>query len=143
MEITCTLCGKTQPAEEFGEGRRQCKACRRAERKRHYAENREEMRVRRRAFHAANPEYRKQWNLKDKYGLTPEQAEALGSVCAICGQTTERMAIDHDHACCSGKRSCGKCVRGRLCHHCNTGLGNFFDSVERLESAIRYLKEKR
>jgi hypothetical protein len=28
--------------------------------------------------------------------------------------------VDHDHACCQKKnRSCGKCIRGLLCHTCN------------------------
>lgn len=29
---------------------------------------------------------------------------------------------------------------GLLCHHCNTGLGSFFDETENLEKAINYLK---
>ncbi|MGW5504562.1 endonuclease domain-containing protein [Streptomyces rochei] len=47
---------------------------------------------------------------------------AQGNKCAICGvpglaDTT--MHIDHDHACCPGRRSCGTCVRGLLCSRCN------------------------
>jgi hypothetical protein len=33
--------------------------------------------------------------------------------------------VEHDHACCQRKnRSCGKCVRGLLCHTCNIALGH-------------------
>lgn len=49
------------------------------------------------------------------------------------------MHIDHDHSCCPGKGSCGKCVRGILCRNCNVGLGFLKDSIPRLEDAISYL----
>ena len=42
--------------------------------------------------------------------------------------------IDHDHK--TGH------VRGLLCYYCNTGIGNFDDSISRLESAITYLEGK-
>lgn len=66
-----------------------------------------------------------------------------GGACAICGAslTYETLHIDHNKTCCSGKRSCGKCVRGPLCRGCNLGLGNFQDSPERLRNAAIYLEQ--
>lgn len=44
--------------------------------------------------------------------------------CAACG-SVKWLCVDHDHTCCPGfrSRSCGKCVRGYLCHDCNTSEG--------------------
>ena len=82
------------------------------------------------------------------YGITEEQYDALleaqGGGCAICNRTQEEnfggryLSVDHDHACCPGKRSCGQCIRGLLCHRCNNNMG-WFD-VER-ENILAYLKE--
>lgn len=45
--------------------------------------------------------------------------------------------MDHDHACCADKnKSCGKCVRGLLCHNCNIALGHI---ERRLQLARSYL----
>ena len=61
--------------------------------------------------------------------MTLEQYDALlsaqGGVCAICSRppTKQFLAVDHDHACCPGSRTCGQCVRGLLCGHCNRQLG--------------------
>lgn len=64
--------------------------------------------------------------------------------CAICftpvDDLTKGLAIDHDHAHCSGRFSCGRCVRGLLCSECNMGLGWFGDSIFRLEKAKEYLE---
>jgi hypothetical protein len=71
-------------------------------------------------------------------------------VCAICGKPESRktpksevksLAVDHNHRCCSGHRSCGKCVRGLICENCNHALGRAGDSIEILEAAITYLKQ--
>jgi hypothetical protein len=48
-------------------------------------------------------------------------------------------SIDHDHSCCPGLRSCGKCVRGVLCHNCNSALGLMKDSKEKIQRLIEYL----
>lgn len=88
--------------------------------------------------------------LKYNYKLTMEDFEAMmtaqGGRCAICKRTPEesanrrhkRLVVDHDHACCPGMKSCGKCVRGLLCYSCNSALGAFFDSVEVLDAAAAY-----
>jgi excisionase family DNA binding protein len=52
-------------------------------------------------------------------------------VCAICFSTTRRTGLDHCHA--TGR------IRGVLCLNCNSGLGMFGDSIERLKQAVRYL----
>jgi hypothetical protein len=54
--------------------------------------------------------------------------------CEICGRAPHEgksLCIDHCHK--TGK------FRGWLCHACNLALGNLGDSVENLQSAIKYL----
>ena len=99
------------------------------------SENREEARIRgRRCL------------LKVKYKIRLEQYDEMlknqNYVCKICKNPessidkrhnkTRDLSIDHCHK--SGK------IRGLLCDKCNRGLGYFKDSIESLESAIRYLK---
>lgn len=81
----------------------------------------------------------------DRHGLSIEQYNELlaeqGGRCAICGVVPDRpFAIDHDHKCCPGVHSCGKCVRGLLCNNCNTGIGMMADDPARLRSAANYLE---
>lgn len=91
----------------------------------------------------ANPKNREVVQLKymlHRYGLTIEQykamVEAQHGVCKICGRPPcdrwKRLHVDHNHV--TGK------VRGLLCHHCNTALGNFGDSIELLKAAVGYLE---
>lgn len=70
-----------------------------------------------------------------KYGLSTEDlalmlAEREGR-CDICGGVMSAPHVDHCHT--SGE------IRGLLCSNCNTGLGLFKDSPERLQAAIAYL----
>ena len=66
--------------------------------------------------------------------------------CAICGihqsMVKRAFAVDHDHSCCVGKKSCGKCIRGLLCFECNIGLGKFKDNSNILKNALEYLLYK-
>lgn len=79
-----------------------------------------------------------------KYGLDIVQLKELwgNKVCrnSACGET-KRLHIDHDHSCCPGDTSCGKCVRGLLCFQCNHALGNVKDSPRKLQGLINYLNE--
>lgn len=80
------------------------------------------------------------------YGITPVEYDAMldkqGGGCAICGETCtsgRRLAVDHDHSCCSGDKTCGKCIRGLLCGSCNQGIGKLRDSPRLLLAAASYL----
>jgi len=77
--------------------------------------------------------------LRTKYGLSPEQYEAmlLDARCAICGTQEwpgrgNKPHIDHCHT--TGR------VRGLLCKDCNTALGMFNDDPVRLRAAAAYLE---
>lgn len=123
---------------------------RNARRREQYAtdvELRERLKKQASEWHKANPQHKFARRLR-KFGLTVEAYEALldaqGHRCAIC-RTDEpggvgRWHVDHDHGCCPGQRSCGKCIRGLLCSECNLGLGKFRDDPERLCAALAYLR---
>lgn len=78
------------------------------------------------------------------YGLPVDVIARLmdQAECSACGVelTAESRRLDHDHSCCPGRRSCGKCFRGVLCAGCNLALGHAGDSVERLEKLAAYLR---
>lgn len=92
-------------------------------------------------------------NLYSNFRLSLERyleiLESQDNRCAICLTAaprdirTNRFHVDHDHACCPGRKSCGQCIRGLLCHACNTALGNFGDDIERLRRASEYLAKHR
>jgi hypothetical protein len=79
-----------------------------------------------------------------------EILDQQNGVCAICckeevalvGGSLRKLAVDHDHQCCPGKKSCGKCVRGILCSYCNAGLGFFREDESSLIKAVNYIKGK-
>lgn len=145
-EIICRICGETKPETDYyrspsnrGGRQYQCKVC-------VVVYQRDRVKKLREADPEGFARTNKSRLLRHVYRITLEQYESLlenqGGVCAICKKDTdaEFFCVDHDHSCCPGRRSCGKCVRGLLCRPCNSMLGQAEDSPETLEEAARYLR---
>lgn len=98
-----------------------------------------------RRYNETHRKERSQYQRLRCYKLTLEAYEEKiikqGGVCASCGGPLVDPHIDHDHKCCNGKKTCGKCTRGVLCGRCNRGLGNFNDDPELLDKGAAYLRE--
>lgn len=86
-------------------------------------------------------------SLEKRFNISDEQYQQMLSDqdgrCKICGivQDEKALAVDHDHNCCAGRFSCGKCIRGLLCSHCNLGISHFGDDPEKLRKAAEYLAQ--
>jgi hypothetical protein len=87
------------------------------------------------------------------FGITADRYmelfHAQGGVCAVCGKaetrvvrgTLAKLAIDHDHGCCPGAKSCGNCVRGLVCSLCNRFMGLAQDDPALLRAAAAYIEQ--
>lgn len=64
--------------------------------------------------------------ITNAHGVTRAHMEDLtGSAipsCGACG-SLDALKVDHDHNHCPAQRGCRECVRGYLCHQCNTAEG--------------------
>ncbi len=127
----CTKCKREKPKDQFSldpkgrDGR--CPRCRECSNS--YA----------RAWTKANPDKRKESQIKNEYGISLAEKDAMiksqGGGCAICASTTwgsRGPQIDHCHD--TGR------IRGVLCEHCNRGLGSFKDAPSSLRTAALYLE---
>lgn len=91
-------------------------------------------------------EYRRKIVRFRQYGITREDfilmLDSQDYRCAVCSTAIDEPTarIDHDHRCCSSRRSCGKCLRKLLCGSCNKGLGMLQDSPDILEAAAQYVR---
>jgi hypothetical protein len=83
--------------------------------------------------------YGRRLYVRKKYGLTPPQLATIkiasGKACHICGESEKELVLDHSHD--NGQ------VRGMLCKHCNFLLGHARDRIDILQSAIRYLENRK
>jgi len=92
-----------------------------------------------------DPRKAKAQYLRRTYNITIDQYDQMladqNGQCAICGTNEpEWFDVDHDHACCDKKGSCGACVRGLLCNDCNTAIARLKDSPTRARAAASYLE---
>lgn len=89
----------------------------------------------------------REYVMKHRYGLSKEGYDTLMAMqdyaCAACGRPfgegKAKPEIDHDHKCCPGTSTCGKCVRGILCAGCNNMAGGIEYNLEHLDDVLRYL----
>ena len=143
-ERTCSKCKTVQPIDQFPvrnpEGRyrtSQCRTCRRGHSRRYYHANKTAQRQKAREY-AQNVRYGK------PLGWYAEQLTRQGGLCAICDASPESakraFAVDHDHKCCPGRQSCGKCVRGILCVRCNTTLASVEGTDGWIQRVYEYLE---
>lgn len=116
--------------------------------KEYYQKNREAVIKRTVEYGKTNAEQKRRWTLKTRYGISLDDYDELltkqDNKCAICKGVNANgwaLSVDHDHSCCLGGESCGKCVRGLLCFNCNSGLGNFRDSEETMIAAAEYIRQ--
>ena len=160
----CGKCGESKKLDDFALNKRRpdgravwCRRCTAAYNREYNQRPDVKARSRERAlarYNALSPEERRAWNrsgkrkgyrLKALYGLTQEEYdrifEAQRRCCAICLEPpppSRLLSVDHDHSCCPGERSCGRCVRGLLCVRCNALL-HALEAGEWRERAERYL----
>lgn len=91
------------------------------------------------AYYQSNPEKKAAKNKMNslrvpnwkRHGISEEKylelLEMTNGKCHACREN-KATQIDHDHSCCDKSFSCGKCIRGVLCHNCNTAIGLMRDS---------------
>jgi hypothetical protein len=129
MSRICIKCKEHKLVELFRGNRNQCKPC--------------ESKLQS-ARYNAKPEYEKEYHSTirrfKRHNTTKEWFDDKSqNGCEACGGFVN-LVIDHDHACCAGSRSCGKCIRGVLCGNCNTAEGLLNSDIERAEKLIAYMK---
>ena len=157
-KIKCSQCGKMKTIDKFDARRTDgarglrsaCKACQSETKAHDRLDDLEHARALGRASYerqkAARPEEirvsARKANLKHRHNITPEDFDRLlveqGGVCAVCQSPATH--VDHDHACCPGSRSCGKCIRGLLCGPHNLALGHTKDNPTALRNLATYIE---
>lgn len=141
---SCSRCGLEKPLSEFNMKRDayrpECRGCQKEDGKKYRV-----------AKKVADPDYGKRKHYQLRFKLSLEAVEEIfASVdfrCESCGDHRDdtynkSLVLDHDHACCPGEYTCGKCIRGVLCTKCNMAFGFLNDSVQRAEQLADYARSR-
>lgn len=132
----CKPCRKIRQQEEYYKNKKKY-----AERSKKYrAKNQDKIRLKE-AARERNPEVSRRYQLKRRFGITPEQYQELldkqDGNCAVCGkhhsEFNKRLAVDHDHITSE--------IRGLLCFTCNHRVVGRHRDPELLQRAANYLRE--
>lgn len=154
----CLKCKKTKGVDQFGfaragkfQCRSHCKDCTNKEGKKYWRKNAKRF-IERGKSYRAQPRIKKQIreaHLRRTYKISSEDFRATldkqGGGCGLCNSKIPggvgAFHVDHDHRCCPGRKSCGKCVRGVLCSRCNHLLGVFENNTKFFtKNAAKYIK---
>ncbi len=145
----CSACSQEKEASEFWKRTISpdglayiCKACDAPRYMRKKRKNPEEIAAKQKEWRDNNKKRIRDVKRNSKYGLSGEEADRMREeqffACAICRRHESLLGkrglvIDHDHK--TDK------IRGLLCDKCNRCLGLLDDSVDIIESAVRYLRK--
>lgn len=119
------------------------------QRKAFYMANRERICAARKLYVKKNPteaRHRPGYQLKRRYKMTLDRHSELLKLqqgkCAICNGIPDSrgLLVDHNHSCCSGELTCGKCVRGLLCNNCNWAISAVEKTQDWAIKADEYLR---
>lgn len=107
-------------------------------------ENKEKKKAYRKIWLERNPDYKREHNLRSKFGITIEDWNKLfnsqGKCCAVCKSVHPKNKRDLWHV--DHQRDPFK-VRGILCHHCNLALGHCNDDPLVLRGLADYVERSR
>lgn len=146
----CPSCKRLLPLSDFSRrGKRTgyscyCKPCAAKKVRDYFSAHAESCRAKNRAYCHAHPE-RGRKSILGRYGVIVEWYAAKlieqGGGCGICGRRDSgckgrNFYVDHDHHCLwkpnhGRKKACTQCVRGLLCHFCNSRLHPHIESKPR------------
>jgi hypothetical protein len=152
----CKICGETKPLSEFYKHKSTkdgvncyCKKCdietSRPRNRKSARKHCVKRAVNSRKWKKQNPKRCKANHLKNTYGITLEEYNAMlnsqKGVCAVCGKPesikqlgkVRALCVDHDHK--------TEKVRGLLCTRCNAAMGMIGDSKELLFQLALYLEK--
>lgn len=140
----CRACKKEKSLSDFYTNNRwkdklerRCKKCLSSQAKRRYWKNPEKYLLKNKnsKYGKKGSVFAKARRLKKAYNLPIKIWNTMfkhqEGKCAICDASA--LVVDHNHD--------TKEIRALLCHKCNRGLGHFYDNVELLRKAARYLED--